>query len=1754
MAHEGAIEGRGIRRRCASVVITLALAGAGQALAEPVFLEPGSPIYRTLAVAAGRDADCGNRGRIEGNVHANGNVKLHPRCRVVGDVSAVGHVHSHHGNVTGTVTSHAPPRSLPVIPSDAQLRALANRTYERDTTLTDATVDDVVFVRGKLRIRGSLRGTGTLIATGAIELDDAQSSTLDPNTRMSLIARGEVELGKGRKLRAVIRAGHDVELGEGAELEGIAIATEKVRIDKATVRFASLADTTPPTLSFTAPPSRVFAASSGATVQIALTFADSGSGPDPASFELTLDGTDARSGCQVTASQATCQSAPLGVGAHALASSLRDRAGNQGTASTSFELVLDSNSPRIGDLTPGDRTFVGSRRPRVAASFDESGSGVAVGSVRLSVDGVDRTGEATATATGVSWIPAADLVEGPHEVVVEARDQLGNAGTAAWSFSVDATAPTLSFANLSPRLVSVSRTIRIEVAHADSTSGIDRTSFNLSIDGVDASAGCIVGVEDTSCFSPPLATGDHQVAATVRDLAGNEASASAGLSLIVDLDAPVVELRAPLDGSLTNNANVDVQGSVLDDGEVTSVLVNGSPATLTGTGFALTVELTDGANGVLVVATDSTGKEGRASATVSLDRVPPTVEIDLPKRGQPINTELTRLEGRASDMYGIEQVTVGGLALPLADGAFATLVSLSEGDNALTVSALDRAGNPTEKSINVTRFVLPEVQITSPADLSFVAATTATVSGTAGEPGTRVSVNGVPATMAGTSFTAREVPLIEGGNTVTATAIDIHGHVATDTIHVVRDRTAPRLAIYSPANGSTLFDATVAVRGLVNDIVPGTVNASEASVSVNGIPARVVNRSFVVESVPLEEGTNQLTAVAVDSSGNRGEAAVVVERRAAAAGRILAVSGAAQTAVVGSLLPEPLIAELRNASGAPLAGRQVVFRVREGDGKLPGGKRAIAVTSDAAGRAATTFTLGSRAGAANHVVEASVVGIAGPAVFAASCTPGPPALVVVDSGGLQVGLAGRDLSRPLVAAVVDAGSNRLGGVPVVFKVVKGGGHFPNGTRELEVETDSDGRAITSFSIDSEEAVAGNIVEARLSGAQSGATAVFVSSGLTAGDPGSTSVSGVVLDNTNAPIAGVTVRVKDTVLVAVTDPQGQFRITGTPVGAIKLIVDGSTATRPGSWPDLEYDLVTIPGRDITINMPIFLLPLDLQSGVYVDETRGGSLRLTDFPGFELQIAPGSVTFPGGGRSGVVSVTVVHNDKVPMVPNFGQQPRFIVTIQPAGARFDPPAPLQLPNVDGLAPGQVVDMYSFDHDLGHFVSIGPATVSNDGTVLRSNPGVGIVKAGWHCGGLPSPTGAGHQCLGCTVCDGTQCVVGCPRSTQLEVPWALKQLPAACPPSPCACDDGDECTACETGCGHAGTCGGGVRIGIEIAAPPDNPTPADSTFDTNFSFLSSDRISATAALAPAGGNAGRITWAVRPARGRVRDEDPATRRGQRFAFRPDPPAHPAYIAGADCGNPGNGSCARSSALSYAITAQYCASSDTNTVTQDQLDIIRQEYLNHGIAVPARAGFHVPIATTNFTVGEINTTAYSVVLGTPGDLAQSVRDEFNRRVLDDQQLVPVGAAGLPVGIPIVGPGAVADLIGPVLNSAPCNTGLPGCDDHIVGNQIVAGPNGIAESVAVSRNTNVPLVLNSGWRNPERNEAVGGLIDSRHQRGNAIDLNVEAAEGLTRTQLLCILVAAADAVPGTNGFTERGGVQTPCDGSRGRVSHVHAQQ
>lgn len=755
---------------------------------------------------------------------------------------------------------------------------------------------------------------------------------------------------------------------------------------------------------------------------------------------------------------------------------------------------------------------------------------------------------------------------------------------------------------------------------------------------------------------------------------------------------------------------------------------------------------------VVGTAIDNAGNTAFTSVSVKLDKTPPSLSVTSPLNGTSVFAQSVNLGGTVADnLSGVAGVTCNGSPAVLNGTSFSCAVTLTSGANSVVAVATDLAGNTSTSSLSLTYTRAPIVTITSPANLSYLNISPTTVSGTVDDPTATVTVNSVQAAVVNGSFSLA-LPLAEGPNVVTASAAAGTGAVGTSSIEVTLDTTPPHVTITSPPNQFVTTDTSISIAGNVNDIVVGTVNSEQAQVAVNGVTAQVANRTFLATNVPLSMGTNVIQAVGRDRVGNAATTQIVVTRQTPTLPHIRSISGNNQIGAIGSILPAPLVVAVTDAAGNPVADKPVVFKVVQNDGMVnAGGPPAptVIATTNSLGQAQVQWKLGMRAGSGGNSVEAYSVGFTGTAIFTASGTQGPPGKIVIDTGNDQIGAANQPLPKPLIAVVVDAGNNRLAGVPVTFTVKQGGGSF-DGQPASTVNTDSDGRVAATLTLGSQEGNANNLVEATFP-SNTGLPASFAASGRASGNPSNTSISGVVLDNSNVPIPGVTIRavltnllhsnssIIQSVAAVETDAQGQFTVPQAPVGFVKLLVDGSTAQRPGVYPTLDYDLVTVAGRNNTLSQPIYLLALNANNQLCVTATTGGgTLTIPEAPGFSLTFGPGQVTFPGGSQTGCVSVTVVHGDKVPMVPGFGQQPRFIVTIQPAGAVFNPPAAITLPNVDGLPPRAVTEMYSFDHDIGSFVAIGTGVVSDDGRVIRSSPGVGVLKAGWHCGGDPNSTGS--------------------------------------------------------------------------------------------------------------------------------------------------------------------------------------------------------------------------------------------------------------------------------------------------------------------------------------------------------------------------------------------------------------------------------
>ena len=144
--------------------------------------------------------------------------------------------------------------------------------------------------------------------------------------------------------------------------------------------------------------------------------------------------------------------------------------------------------------------------------------------------------------------------------------------------------------------------------------------------------------------------------------------------------------------------------------------------------------------------------------------------------------------------------------------------------------------------------VPPLVSIASPQDGLKTKGTTITVSGRASDATTSVAsvaINGLPATITGDTFEAK-VTLVEGPNIITALATDSVGNQAQASITIIRDTTPPTVTIIDPPNLATFNFSFISVAGQVDD--------SEASVTVNGIPAVISGGVFNL-TLDIGEGT-----------------------------------------------------------------------------------------------------------------------------------------------------------------------------------------------------------------------------------------------------------------------------------------------------------------------------------------------------------------------------------------------------------------------------------------------------------------------------------------------------------------------------------------------------------------------------------------------------------------------------------------------------------------------------------------------------------------------------------------------------------------------------------------------------------------------------------------------------------------------------------------------------------------------------------
>ena len=413
--------------------------------------------------------------------------------------------------------------------------------------------------------------------------------------------------------------------GSSSLTDGQSTITTQISNFAGTVGSASstfLVDTTPPTISFQSPVSKI----NSNTPTVTLTYADAGSGVNPYSLTVTVDGTDVSTLIAPGVSSATgvLQLSPvLSDGTHQLSATVADRAGNR-TQPVVLSFVVDTKPPVLSFSSPANNSFTNKPTPPLLLTYgDGTGTGIDTTTVHITLQAgnkppVDITnyfqvGSQQASGT----IPtASSLSDGTYVLTAAANDLVGNIGTASATFVVDTVPPTAIIQSPAANAIFSNSAPGVVLQYQDDNSGVNIANIVFTVDGVNQTSILTIGATQAIGTLPALADGVHTIQLTVFDRAGNSSSV-VSQTFTTDTVPPLIAVSVlPLPNSAGwNNTSVTVTFTCAD----------------TGSGIAtcpapLVVATQGAAQSFCGQAVDAAGNSSLpACAILNIDETPPTI-------------------------------------------------------------------------------------------------------------------------------------------------------------------------------------------------------------------------------------------------------------------------------------------------------------------------------------------------------------------------------------------------------------------------------------------------------------------------------------------------------------------------------------------------------------------------------------------------------------------------------------------------------------------------------------------------------------------------------------------------------------------------------------------------------------------------------------------------------------------------------------------------------------------------------------------------------------------------------------------------------------------------------------------------------------------------------------------------------------------------------------------------------------------------
>ncbi|HAS1736064.1 TPA: Ig-like domain-containing protein [Enterobacter cloacae] len=507
----------------------------------------------------------------------------------------------------------------------------------------------------------------------------------------------------------------------------------------------------------------------------------------------------------------------LGDGTWTVNVSGKDAAGN--TVNGSQTIGVDTAAPTIAVATVAQDNIINAAEHHQPLTLSGKTTAEAGQIVTVTVNGKNHTATVGSDGTWSVTLPASEvqsLANGEHTLTVNVSDKAGNGSSTQAHFTVDTVAPVVTINTVAgDDILNTREQGQAQIISGQATGAAAGDVVTVTVGGqsftgvVQANGSWSVGVPASVIGA--LGEGNHSIAVSVTDAAGNTGNATHGITL--SGNPPEFTLNAISQDNVLNAQEamqpLSLSGtSNLPDGSVVNVTLNNVSyqATVNNGIWSVQVPVSDVLNlantlyTVSVSGTDAAGNSGSAEATLLVDTVLPQVIINTFAGDNLVNNAEVAvdqtLSGRVTGAAAGDtvSVSVGGKSYTATVGSDLTwsvtissadLKAFGDGSLTFTASVTNAHGNTGsgERDININA-ELPGLRVNTISGDDVINAIeqqqdlTVTGSSTHLAAGTHVTV-----TINGVEYAA--VVNANGSWQIGVPASDLQGWTAGDiTVHV----------------------------------------------------------------------------------------------------------------------------------------------------------------------------------------------------------------------------------------------------------------------------------------------------------------------------------------------------------------------------------------------------------------------------------------------------------------------------------------------------------------------------------------------------------------------------------------------------------------------------------------------------------------------------------------------------------------------------------------------------------------------------------------------------------------------------------------------------------------------------------------------------------------------------------------------------------------------------------------------------------